>query len=355
MTSTPTRRALLAGLPAAAAAGFLPGPAAHAKRRGRGHGGPAAGADADARVIGIFRANLPWTGKAFKKVKQAYGRSPGLVMWFQAWGDDGRRFDAALLDRTVAHRAAPMVTWEPWDPAAGPDQPAFSLRAIADGDHDDYVDGWAAGMAQWGGPVWLRFAHEMNGDWYPWGAARDADGNRAADYVDAWRHLRDRFAQAGAGNVRWVWCPNVLYTGSAPLAALYPGDDAVDWIGMAGYNWATDKNADGPVHPWQTLAEVFGETYDALTAAHPGKPLLIAETACPGRGDDKADWIRNGFLSQIPDRLPLVTVATYFDQDKRVAGGNEQNWRASASKATKAAFSEVVRSPKWAASLGGGD
>ena len=91
-------------------------------------------------------------------------------------------------------------------------------------------------------PLLLRFAHEMNADWYPWDGVRaSAPGTHdgPARYVAAWRHVHAVFAAAGATNVRWVWSPNHR---SIPAAAwndaarYYPGDDVVDWIGVDGYD-----------------------------------------------------------------------------------------------------------------------
>ena len=48
----------------------------------------------------------------------------------------------------------------------------------------------------------LRFGHEMNGDWYGWGGARNGASLAAASqFVATWRYVRDRFTRAGATNV----------------------------------------------------------------------------------------------------------------------------------------------------------
>ena len=79
-----------------------------------------------------------------------------------------------------------------------------------------YIRSWARALAAFDGPVRLRFAQEMNGDWYPWGAG--TNGNTPAEFVSAWRHVHDIFAAAGATNVQWVWSP----VSGAPSAVL-PG------------------------------------------------------------------------------------------------------------------------------------
>jgi beta-mannanase len=47
----------------------------------------------------------------------------------------------------------------------------------------------------------------MNGTWSPW--AVGVNGNTAAHYVAAWRHVHRIFTKVGATNATWVWCPNV--------------------------------------------------------------------------------------------------------------------------------------------------
>src|SRR5205823_10852101 len=124
--------------------------------------------------------------------------------------------DAGLLDRIRAYGAVPLVTWEPWDWQKGLAQPDFALARISGGAFDDYARAWAAAAKQWGRPLYVRFAPEMNGDWRPW--SERVNGNHPGDFVAAWRHLHDLFAAAGASNVRWVWSPNVVYPGSIPLS-----------------------------------------------------------------------------------------------------------------------------------------
>ena len=314
--------------------------AATARSARRKHGGkPGKGSSL---ALGIFEDQVPGSAARLRAFQSQWGREPALVMWFQAWGGDNRALDTDLLDRVVAVGAVPEITWEPWKPGAGVNQPAFALRAIARGDHDDYVAGWADGLRDWGGAVYLRLAHEMNGNWYPWAVGGGANGNTAADYVAAWRHVVGIFRDRGARNVRWIWCPNVKYPGSAPLGPLYPGNGWVDWIGMDGYNWASAAgDAD-----WLSVGQLFGPTYKSL--AGKGRPMLIAETACAGSGDDKSAWIRDGFLAGVPKAMPKVKAVTYFNLDK------ERNWAVDHSAGNEAAFREVCDSDRYGGAMPGG-
>jgi len=113
----------------------------------------------------------------------------------------------ASADLVVGRGATPLLTWEPWNSAAGVNQPTYRLSAIANGTHDALVRRWATQIKAWGKPLMLRFAHEMNGNWYPW--SEGVNGNAAGQYVPAYRRVVTLFRSVGVTNVTWVWSPNV--------------------------------------------------------------------------------------------------------------------------------------------------
>lgn len=100
--------------------------------------------------------------------------APAIVMWYQDWVHPGNSaFDRMKMDAVVAHGAMPMITWEPWDATGGPHQPAFAPSTIIAGAHDAFIRDWARAAAGWNKPLYLKFAHEMNGNWYPWAVGVD--------------------------------------------------------------------------------------------------------------------------------------------------------------------------------------
>lgn len=265
------------------------------------------------------------------------GKPVAIVMWYQGWGltDGSQNFQPAWMDRVRAHGSIPMISWEPWLYTAGVNQPQYALRQIAGGTFDAYIAAWADASKAWGHPYFLRFAAEMNGNWFPW--CEQVNGNAPGDYVAAWRHVHDIFAARGATNVTWVWSPNVAYFGSTPLAELYPGDEYVDWLGVDGYNWGTSA----PGKSWQSFAQVFGPTYATLTQLS-AKPLMIAETASAEAGGDKAVWIADALAVQIPRVFPRIRAVVWFDENK------ETDWRIESSPAGQAAFAAAIASPVYA-------
>src|SRR5262249_53059913 len=148
----------------------------------------------------------PWDPAQLDAFSTLIGRTPAIFMWYQDWAHSGFKRD--MMDAVVARNAMPLVTWEPWDSSGGTNQPNYALRYINAGNFDAYIHQWARDAAAWGHPMYLRFAHEMNANWYPWCAS--VNGNTAAEYVAAWRRVVGIFRAEGATNVRFVWSPNIL-------------------------------------------------------------------------------------------------------------------------------------------------
>ena len=276
----------------------------------------------DERVLGLASPGLPWDTSAFEATARDLGHVPGQATFYTAWSAGGD-FPVEAVGRLADLGTLPAMTWEPWDPAAGVEQPAYALRRIAAGDHDAYLTRWARQVRAYQRPLVVRFAHEMNGTWYPWAAG--VNGNTAADYVAAWRHVRSVFARQRANNVIWTWSPNIPYPGSSPLGPLFPGDKAVDRVGLDGYNWSTLLEGTA----WTSFADTFGPGLAELRSLS-NRPLVVGETASTEVGGDKALWVREMFAA-LAEHPELRTV-TWFDLDK------ETDWRVGSSAGSRQAF-----------------
>lgn len=258
------------------------------------------------------------------------GRKPSIVMVFQAWGDAGKNFLTGSMNFITAFGAIPMVTWEPWVSGGVVTQPTYSLANIIAGNFDTYITSFATSAATWGKPFYLRFAHEMNGNWYPW--SEQVNGNSSGQYVTAWRHIHALFVAAGATNVIWVWAPNTEYSGSTALSELYPGDNYVDWIGMDGYNWGTSQTWSS----WQSFSQVFNQTYTTILNVTSTKPLMIAEMSSSESGGSKADWITSVFPGEI-SKFPRIQAFIWFNQT------TGSDWRIESSNSAITAFKVAMQ------------
>ncbi len=260
--------------------------------------------------------------------------APGYVLSFAALAEEA---PLARLTQIADDGATPILSLEPWIPDGGIDQPAYALDRINAGDHDADIRRWAESLAGWGRPVLLRFAHEMNGNWYPW--AVGVGGNTPGAYIAAWNRVHDAFAAAGAENVSFVWSPNIPSSFSTTdYASVFPGRDKVDILGIDGYN------QQGNGHVWQTPEETFGGGLDELRALDPALPILVTETASSEGarlGVDKAEWI-TGLVDYLA-HAERVTGFVWFQVDK------EQDWRFNSTREAELAMRKALHD--WA----GGD
>ncbi|CCE76583.1 glycoside hydrolase family 26 protein [Clavibacter nebraskensis] len=285
----------------------------------------AAPAISSARLrLGLSTPGGPTANGELDAASTTLGESPSIVM---SHVDFTHPAPIAGLRSVAARGADSLITWEPWQGGAGVDQPAYANARIVAGDYDSYIRSWGADLAKYGQPVYLRFGHEMNGNWYPW--SDGVNGNASGSYVQAWKHVHDLVAAQGATNVKWVWSPNVPYPGSTDLASLYPGADQVDVVALDGYNWGAV-----PGQRWTAPADLFGPGMAQLRAVAPGKPLIIGEVASGETGGSKADWDRDlvAYLQSQPDVLGFV----WFDFKK------EEDWRIDSSAASATALRDAL-------------
>jgi hypothetical protein len=297
---------------------------------------------------GAYVPGAPFDLSLLDAFENSSGKKMSIVHWGQPWRMNNafQSFQTAQFAAVRSRGAIPMVAWGSWELGRGADQPAFSLATIADGTYDAYITQWAQQAKAWGEPFLLRFDWEMNGWWqFPW--AEQINGNHPGDYVRAWRHVHDIFAQQGATNATWVWCPNVSSAQTKPLANFYPGDQYVDWTCMDGYNFGTD---DG--NQWQSFSQVFGgsayngnhNTYSELLALAPSKPIVIAETASSEHGGSKAVWISD-MLAGLPTAFPQIKGLVWFDW-------NDDNpalsWPLTSSDSARDAFAGGIVAPSYA-------
>jgi hypothetical protein len=232
--------------------------------------------------------------------------------------------------------------------------------------------------------VFVRFAHEMNGSWYRW-------GQQPVAYVAAFRMVAAA-VHAEAPGVAMLWAPNYgagypfaggqyatqpgadgfalldtnhdgqLDAQDDPYAPYYPGDDAVDWVGLSLYHW-------GDTYPWgeNEIPEAH-KFVDQLTGVYNGrngdergvpdfyatfadghqKPLAIVETAAlynttVGGADElaiKQAWWRQVFAPEVATRFPRLKMINWFEWRKPESelGGATVDWTVTQTPSILAAF-----------------
>lgn len=322
-----------------------------------------------------FGVNLDWGNDSAAAFNERLGLMAGAYVQFAPFPfDDGSREHVRLFFEQVrTERGVAVLTLEPTIPLA-------AITAEQAEELSRLLRGWN----DLGVGVLLRFAHEMNGSWYGWGQQPEA-------YVAAFRLIAEA-VHATAPGTAMLWAPNygagypfvggvhettsdapdfdlldsdgngLLDGRDDPYAPYYPGDAAVDWVGLSLYHW-------GSAYPWgenempedgKFVAQLTG-TYDgangdetatpdfyAIYAEQHDKPLAIVETAAlfntTEAGADelalKQAWWRQVFAPEVFVRFPRLRMINWFEWSKAESeiGGDRIDWSVTHDPATLAAF-----------------
>ena len=247
------------------------------------------------------------------------------------------------------------------------------------------------------GGIFVRFGHEMNGNWYPW-------GQKPILYKEKFRLLAKQI-HGQTIRTAMLWAPS--YGGGYPFGVpsappgtpdfavldtdadgvltqnddtyepYYPGDDAVDWVGLTLYHW-------GVQYPWlenelpepNSFAQMLTGNYlggNGDQTATPdfyarycgdgqrNKPLAIPETAAffnPHQGGASEFAIKRSWCRQLfnisGDTAEALDVALHFPKLKSIGWFNhykfepEQkqwiDWRIASYAPARSAFVQHMRS-----------
>ena len=206
--------------------------------------------------------------------------------------------------------------------------PGSDTRLIQAGREDELIRQRARAIKAWGAPILLEWRWEMDRPnvqaqvWSP------------ADYIAAWKHLRGIFAEEGATNAAWVWCPLAVGFVDGRAQPFYPGDEHVDWICADVY----------PTKDIKPFAEAAGPFLE-FARQHPTKPVIIGEY---GMKKERGEGLRQGWLRQMHDfvkTVPQIKALVYFDADN--SGRDEKPYDMSLRTAPQsmAVFRQMAHDP----------
>ncbi len=293
--------------------------------------------------VGVTTAHSGWSMNGISEFAKQIGVQPSMAMFYSGWGGQPA-FNSTPFNNIHKVGMMPMLDWEPWNylaPSAVSvgqfNQSQFSETSLMSGTYRQFIKSWALGIKSLGYPVALDFAHEMNGNWYPWAAS--VNGNSPANFVALWRYVHDIFTEVGANNVIWVWSPNVNYPGSTPLDSLWPGSNYVNWAGVVGYFWGSSN----PSPP--SFSSIFGATLTQIQSIT-SKPILITETSGSNSSGQKVQWISSFFRGLVAH--PQIIGFNWFNIKKR------HNWTVDSTPGSLAAFREGLSTIPLVSGTAGG-
>ena len=329
----------------------------------------------------LFGVNLDWGHEQLSSYADRLGHHPAVAVSFSVFPFDAeaRVWLVGAVDQARSQGATLLLTLEP----------RLGLAAVTPAAAED-LGRTLAKINAGGVPVVVRFAHEMNGSWYAWGQQPTA-------YVAAFRRVASAVHRLAPGSAT-MWAPNygggypfaggrhtagrgtpdaalldtdhngVVEARDDPYAPYWPGDDAVDWVGLSLYHWGT-------TYPWgaNVLPEP-GKFVQQLTGTYVGpggddravpdfyatygdahnKPVAIPETAAllnTSRDTTsalaiKGTWWRQVLDADVPSRFPRLKMINWFEWNKgETEIGTNVDWTATGDPTVRAAFRAAL--PDW--------
>lgn len=279
--------------------------------------------------LGAFVMRDENVGSSMAQWERTVGKGHASYLRYVGYGQP---FPTEWVREVRRLGAAPNLAWEPNN----------GLDRVQE---DSYMRNFARAAARSGGPVFLRFASEMNGTWTAY------SGNPTL-YRAKFR-LVAQVMRREAPNVALVWTPYCMPAGNIP--AYYPGDAAVDWVGINIYsvhhhNGRIEEPA-GHEDPTQFLKTV----YDRYAAR---KPIQVSEyaatnycLACEQSVPQFAINKMQRMYGSLRKRFPRVKMIYWFSWDTISGGAAENNYAVTGDPEILDAYRAITHSPYFLARI----
>ncbi|UCD14932.1 MAG: hypothetical protein JSV34_04200 [Candidatus Omnitrophota bacterium] len=250
-------------------------------------------------LTGAFLSDKP-TKEDIVNFKNTYGKKPFLVLVFVDWDNF---VDEKVTEDVYSSGCILFVSWEPWYAHV---KEGVDFDELLAGKHDGYIKEFASKIKGINKPVLIRFAHEMNGDWYPWAGIKVGADKFKAGY----RYVKGIFDSENADNVKWVFSINWQNIPQENDYRLYyPQDENIDYIGIDGYNWGNTQSWS----KWMSFEDIFSQKYTEITT-NLKKPVIISEFSSTSSGGNKAMWIRKALIDM--KKMENIKAFVLFNVDK---------------------------------------
>ncbi|MEI6093450.1 MAG: glycosyl hydrolase [bacterium] len=208
--------------------------------------------------------------------------------------------------------AIPMITLEPW---------LFPSKRPVEID-DSTLKEFATVLKDYNGPVFLRFAHEMNGNWYPWSGYQNQ--KRGSSYIKTWHKVHDVITKySGNTKIQWIWSINAEDVPSEEWNEpknYYPGDEYVNIIGIDGYNFKD-----------RSFGNIFNKQIKYLRTNFKNKTIFITEISSSSSENNRSKWLKD-FFYKFSRKYSDIPLFIWFDVNK------ETNWNLNAEQSSIDAF-----------------
>lgn len=236
-------------------------------------------------------------------------RKFGIRSIYIDWKDS---FPSKKAKKVADEGSILMVTWEPY---LKENREKSILPDIVSGNYDGLIADFAMAVKNFGKPIFLRWGHEVNGNWYSWSGSY----NESSLYIQAYKHICQIFEQKNCRNAKFVFSVNYIDMPSRrwnKFENYYPGDKYVDIIGLDVYNWGDMRWWSRWKHPKKLIKNV----YNRAIKLDKTKPIMLSEVATCSSGGDKSEWVSD-LMYEIENKFTAIKAFVWFDWKK------ECNWK----------------------------
>jgi hypothetical protein len=276
------------------------------------------------KLTAIHYGNQGWDMDQVGNLSLWLGKHPTTVVLYTDWCNTSMN---SLFYTQLKHiwdsQSIPSITWGLYE-CNGLSQPGI-IKLVNNNTFDAYLNQFSDRLKKWlagndgiygtddDRRAYIRLAHEMNGNWYPWSL-----GSTPSDYILAWRHVYNIFSNKKLDSTRlqWVWCVNNDDLGNYTAEDYWVGDNYVDWLGIDGYNFGIYRG-----HPWAWPNQTFDNMIGRLHKISSTKPIAINEygSSCIRTRNtpsiqSKIEWL-NQFCDYVNNNNQ-IKMASYFNKDK---------------------------------------
>jgi beta-mannanase len=258
------------------------------------------------------------TTSAVTNFEQLIGKKVAIANIYSEWTYLSNKDLITVLNKFSDKKWTPMISSNPSFFDGCPKGKDSLYKTIASGECDIVLKEVATNLRSYKKPIFLRFAWEMNLPDMYWSVSKGE--STPEEFTAAWRHFHEILKEEGADNVKWVLSFNTTNSNTIPYVKLYPGDEYVDWVAIDGYNWGNSHAWSG----WANFNGVFRKSYNELVAISE-KPVMLSEVNSAPTGGDKASWLHDMLITQIPEEFPQVEAIVFFNENK--TGGESVDWR----------------------------
>lgn len=258
------------------------------------------------------------TTAAWNAFVGAVGQTPTMMLTYadpdhplSQWVGDAR-WDASSWQSTPWLTGVTPIIGIPM--AITGDGADTDFKAIIAGQWDQALDGMFQAWANAGYTSFMiRPGFEMNGSWVPWAV----NPQNAADFTAAFQYIANFAHGFTAASIQVVWSPaeGNYSTGTVPVSLYYPGNSAVDVIGIDTYGEPSD--IDSTPSAVSTGPSDFTLQSAIAMALANDKPFALAETG--------------GIDATFPANLASIVAASgvqlsYIGLWDAVAGSTNLTW-----------------------------